>query len=61
MKISQGEVCAPCQVLAIEKPEKKKKKNDKTPAPEVFCSCSFVPRAHFETSLVMASYYVYEI
>ena len=27
----------------------------------VFSSCSFTSRAHFETSLVMVSYYVYEI
>ena len=34
----------------------------KTSAPEVFSSnCSFIPRAHFETSLVMVSYYGYEI
>ena len=32
--------------------------NDKTSAPEVFCSCSFIPRVHFETSLVMVSYYM---
>ena len=30
---------------------------DKTSALEVFCSCSFILRAHFETSLVMVSYY----
>ena len=35
--------------------------NDKTSTPEVFCSCSFIPRAHFETSLVTVSYYDYEI
>ena len=37
--------------------------DDKTSAPEVFrsCSCSFIPDAHFETSLVMVSYYGYEI
>ena len=29
----------------------------KTSAPEVFSSCSFIPREHFETSLVMVSYY----
>ena len=34
---------------------------DKTSAPDVFCSCSFLPRAHFETSLVMVSYSGYEI
>ena len=33
---------------------------DKTSAPEVVCNCSFIPRAHFETSLVMVSYYGYE-
>ena len=35
--------------------------DDKTSAPDVFCSCSFLPRAHFETSLVMVSYSDYEI
>ena len=35
--------------------------DDKTSAPDVFSSCSFIPRAHFETSLVMVSYYGYEI
>ena len=34
---------------------------DKTSAPDVFSSCSFIPRAHFETSLVMISCYGYEI
>ena len=34
---------------------------DKTSAPNDFGSCSFIPRAHFETSLVMVSYYGYEI
>ena len=34
---------------------------DKTSAVEVFCSCSFILRAHFETSLLMVSYYGYEI
>ena len=34
---------------------------DKTSAPEVFSSCSFIPGAHFETSLVMVSCYVCEI
>ena len=29
----------------------------KTTPPEVFSSCSFIPRVHFETSLVMVSYY----
>ena len=29
---------------------------DKTSALEVFCSCSFILRAHFETSLVMVDY-----
>ena len=32
--------------------------DDKTSAPEVFSSCSFIPRARFETSLVMISYYM---
>ena len=34
---------------------------DKTSAPDVFSSCSFIPCAHFETSLVMVSCYGYEI
>ena len=34
---------------------------DKTSALEVFCSCSFILCAHFETSLLMVSYYGYEI
>ena len=29
---------------------------DKTSALEVFCSCSFILRANFETSLVMVDY-----
>ena len=29
----------------------------KTSAPEFFSSCLFIPRAHFETSLVMGSCY----
>ena len=35
--------------------------DDKTSASEVFCSSLFIPRAHPETSLVMVSYYGYEI
>ena len=35
--------------------------DDKTSAPDVFNSFSFFPRTHFETSLVMVSYYRYEI
>jgi len=35
--------------------------DDKTSALEVFCSCSFILRAHFETSLLMVSYYGCEI
>ena len=35
--------------------------DDKTSEPDVFSSCFFIPRAHFETSLVMVSYYGYEI
>ena len=35
--------------------------SDKTAAPEVFKSCLFVPLTFFGTSLVMASYYGYEI
>ena len=34
---------------------------DKTSAPDVFSSCLFIPRAHFETSLVIVSCYGYEI
>ena len=34
---------------------------DKTSAPEVFSSYSFIPRANFETSLVMVRCYGYEI
>ena len=34
---------------------------DKTSAPDVFISCLFIPRAHFETGLVMASCYGFEI
>ena len=34
---------------------------DKTSAPDVFSSFSFIPRAHFETSLVMVSCYGYDI
>ena len=34
---------------------------DKTSAPEVFSGCSFIPGAHFETSLVMVSCYGCEI
>ena len=33
----------------------------KTSAPEVLSSCLFISRAHFETSLVMVSFYGYEI
>ena len=34
---------------------------DNTSAPDVFSSCSFIPRAHSETSSVMVSCYGYEI
>ena len=34
---------------------------DKTSAPAVFISCLFIPRTHFEASLVMVDYYGYEI
>ena len=34
---------------------------DKTSVPDVFSSCSFIPRAHFETSLVVVKCYGYEI
>ena len=33
--------------------------DDKTSASDFFNSCSFIPHAHFETSLVMVSYYSY--
>ena len=35
--------------------------DDKTSAPDVFSSCLFITRAHFETRLVIVSYYGYEI
>ena len=35
--------------------------DDKTSARDVFSSCLFIPRAHFETILVIVSYYGYEI
>ena len=34
---------------------------EKTKAPDVFSSCSFIPRADIETRLVMVSYYGYQI
>ena len=34
---------------------------DKTSVPDVFRSCSFIPRAHSETSLVTVSRYGYEM
>ena len=34
---------------------------DKTSATDDFSSCSFIPLADFEKSLVMVSYYGYEI
>ena len=34
---------------------------DKTSAPDVFSSCLFIPRAHFEASSVMISCCGYEI
>ena len=34
---------------------------DKTSAPDVLCSCSLIPRAHFEISSVIVSCYGYEI
>ena len=34
---------------------------DKASAPDVFSSCSFIPRAHLETSSVMFSCYGCEI
>ena len=35
--------------------------DDKTSAPDVFSSCSSIPRADFEASLVMVSCYGYDI
>ena len=35
--------------------------DDKISALDVFSSWSFIPRTHFETSLVMVSYFGYEI
>ena len=35
--------------------------DDKTLAPDVLSSCSFIPRAHFETSLKMVSYMIYDV
>ena len=34
--------------------------DDETSASDVFSSCSFIPRAHFETRLVMVNYYGYD-
>ena len=34
---------------------------DKTTAPDVFSSCSFIPGVDFEPSLVMVSCYGYEV
>ena len=34
--------------------------DNETSASNVFRSCSFIPRAHFETSLLMVSHYGYE-
>ena len=34
---------------------------DETSEHDVFCSCSFILRAHFETKVLMVSYYGYEI
>ena len=48
-----GDGCHPSR-----KKIKKTSKDDKKSAPEVFSSCSLIPRAHFETSLVMISYYM---
>ena len=36
-------------------------RGDKTSAPDVFGSFSFVPRAHFESGSVMVSFYGYEM
>ena len=34
--------------------------DDKTSAPDIFSSCSFIHHVHFETSLVIVSYYGYD-
>ena len=34
---------------------------NKTSVPDVFSSCSFIPHAHFETSLVIVSCYGYDL
>ena len=34
---------------------------DKTSAPDVSSSCSFIPRTHFETSSVTVSFYGYQV
>ena len=34
---------------------------DKRSAADAFSSCLFIPRMHFETSLIMVSYYGYEL
>ena len=34
---------------------------DKTSVPDIFSSCLFIPRAHFERGLMMVSCYGYEI
>ena len=34
---------------------------DKTSAPDVFSNCSLIPRAHFESSSVIVSFYDYKI
>ena len=35
--------------------------DDEISPPVVFCGCSFIPRTRFETSLVVVSFYDYEI
>jgi len=35
--------------------------DDKTSEPDVFINCLFIPWAHFERSLVIVSYYGFEI
>ena len=47
--------CHPHSVFRIFFPD------DKTSAPGFFCSCSFIPLAHFEAILVVVSYYGFEI
>ena len=49
------------QNLILGHTERRWVEDDFLCAPVHFSSCLFIPRAHFETSLVMVSYYDYEI